>query len=64
MNHANDESPTIDRPQQTFNESLRVLDLAQQNLIKSRVVELDDGEAVELLTRSQEITENIRMVIG
>lgn len=54
---------TIPR-QQNFAESLRMLDMAQQALILNRSKEVSDIEATELLSYSQEITHNVRSIIG
>lgn len=50
--------------QQIFAESLRMLDMAQQTLILNRSKEVSDTEATELLSYSQEITHNVRSIIG
>lgn len=50
--------------QQMFAESLRMLDMAQQTLFLNRSKEVSDTEATELLSRSQEITHNVRCIIG
>lgn len=48
----------------SFNESLRMLDLSQQTIFRDRAKDVAEAEALELLSCSQDITKNFRMIIG